>query len=133
MLAQISGGILPVNELPSTCSRRNAAIFASSDGIVPVRSLSYIHICFMTKPKLPNSVGIVPLKLHDVIEKDSSVGIDEIPAGICPPRPGFESAQCSLKEDMPTIYDRSPDMKPSTMYKNWRFGMLENADGTVEL
>ena len=107
-----------MNELPSTCSRRSAAKFPNSVGIIPVSSLSYIQICFMTNPKLPNSVGMVPVKPHDVIEKDSRVDTVEIPAGICPPRLGFESAQCSLSAGIPIMYDRSPDMKPSTTYKN---------------
>ena len=118
VLAQTSGGITPESMLPSTCSRRNAANCPNSVGMVPVKSLSYIQILFMTNPKLPNSGGIVPEKLHDVIEKDSRVDKEPIPAGICPPRLGFESAQCSLIAGIPTMYDRSPDMKPSTTYKN---------------
>ena len=108
-------------------------MFANCEGIVPVRLLSYIHICFMTKPKSPNSDGMVPEKLQEVIEKDSSVLTVESATGSGPPSPGFVSAQCSLNAGMPIIYERSPSMNPSTIYKNCRFGMLEKAAGTDEL
>ena len=101
--------------------------------MVPVNRLSYIHNCFMEAPQLPNSFGTVPAKAHDDMENDSNVLMLANAAGSGPPRPGFVSTQCSLMAGMPIMYERSPEMKPSTAYRNVRAGKLAKDNGIDEL
>ena len=83
--------------------------------------------------KFPSSVGREPVNDPCDIERDFSVVIFPIKVGIVPFKPGLTSTQCSIIFGIPCMYDKSPEMKASEMYRYSRLGNDPKTAGTLAL
>jgi hypothetical protein len=63
--------------------------------------------------RFPSEAGRVPVTELNVIDQDSKVLRSPMKSKIGPLRPGLVSIQCSRIEDIPLMYERSPERKES--------------------